>query len=167
MDSATLIVICGKRQILVHTVLLFFEQRERCLLVRARLWLCSFCFSIKSNQIHWKNAFFVLVVAVGIVFAVPLPAPVPVPDVNLPTDGGDSNRTDNQVCRNPDDVACFFQVNDPRRNGAINTKVQSEPYETYYQLRCSRAQKFDSLYTLAEDQTSDSCRDAINFSDLS
>lgn len=99
--------------------------------------------------------------------------PVPVPDVNSPVGGGgdgDNNVTDKQqliICQNPNDIACFFQVNDPRRNGAINTKIQSEPYETYYQLRCSRAQKFDSLYTLAEDQMSDECKNAIDFSDLS
>lgn len=113
-----------------------------------------------------------LVVSIGIVFAVP----APVPDVNAPVDGSsggrvgcDSNGVDKQqlqICKNPNDIACFFQVNDPRRNGAINTKIQSDTYETYYRLKCSRGQKFDSLYTLAADQTSAKCKDAIDFSEL-
>lgn len=111
----------------------------------------------------------VLVVSIGTVFAAPVPVPVSAPDVNPPV-GCDNNGTDKQqskVCQSPNDIACFYQVNDPRRNGAINTKIQSEPYQTYYQLRCSRAAKFDSLYTLAENQSSDECKNAINFSDLS
>lgn len=107
-------------------------------------------------------------VSIGIVFAVP----VPVPDDNLAVgSGGDSNglvdKSQLKICPSPNDIACFYQVNDPRRNGAINTKIQSEPYATYYQLRCSRAQKFDSLYTLAENQMSNECKNAIDFSDLS
>lgn len=106
----------------------------------------------------------ILVFSIGFVIA------VPIPDVTSPTSGYINNgeaKQQSKLCQNPDDIACFYQVNDPRRNGAINTKVQSEPYETYYRLKCSRAQKFDSLYTPARDQTSDECKNAINFSDLS
>lgn len=109
-------------------------------------------------------------ISIGIVFAVP----APVPDVNTPVDGTsggsvgcDSNGADKQqICKNPNDIACFYQVNDPRRNGVINTKIQSDSYQTFYRLKCSRGQKFDSLYTLAEDQTSAKCKDAIDFSEL-
>lgn len=131
---------------------------------------------------------FILVFSIGIVFAmpvqmpvtnpvpvpVPVPAPVsvPVPDAPSPSSGGVNNGENiqplPQLCQNPNDTACFFQVNDPRKNGAINTKIQSEPYETYYWLRCSRVQnKLDLLYTLAENQTSNECKNAIDFTDLS
>lgn len=99
------------------------------------------------------------VISIGFVFA------VPVQDVIL-TSERSSEGEDKQICQNPDDIACFFLVNDPRHIGVINTKIQTEPYETYYNLRCSRAHKFDTIYTLAENQLSDECLRAINFTDL-
>lgn len=119
---------------------------------------------------------FVAVISIGFVIAAPGAAPIPNEyypifggggGVGAEGGGSDEDSQSLQPCQSPNDIACFYQENDPRRNVAINTKKQDEPYRTHYRLRCSRAHKFDSLYNLAEDQSSAECKNAIDFSSLS
>lgn len=87
----------------------------------------------------------------------------------MPFADADSTAEDRspEVCSSDNDVGCFYQVNDPSRNGVINTKRQGRPYRTYYRLKCSRWRKFNEIYQMAEDQSCKECEEAMDLTALS
>lgn len=90
---------------------------------------------------------------------------IPTPDEDSKV--GDKPTEEKPPCTSDEGVGCFYQINDHSRSGAINTKKQGKPYRTYAVLKCSRGHKFDAIYTLAENQTSKECEDAIDLTALS
>lgn len=87
--------------------------------------------------------------------------------LSMPYPDGEPITTPTSVCSSDDGIGCFYQVNDPSRIGAINTKSQNPPYKSYYILRCSRGMRKREIYQIAEDQKSDDCLKATRFTELS
>lgn len=70
------------------------------------------------------------------------------------------------ICRNDDDIRCFYQYIDQKHNGRMNTKVQIQPYRRYYKQSCKRARQYNSLYTPAANQNCDECKNALQIDRL-